>query len=82
MTVHVADELLAEARKCAGLASDEVIVERALKAFIAPKPVPGGLVGNPQDIIDLFGTVDFDPEYDYKEARRRDLKRIPKDDDC
>jgi hypothetical protein len=23
------------------------------------------------EIIDLFGTVDFDPNYDYKAARRR-----------
>lgn len=34
----------------------------------------------PVRILELFGTVDFDPEYDYKEARRRDLKRLPQDD--
>jgi hypothetical protein len=24
-----------------------------------------------------MGTVEFDPDWDYKELRRRDLKRIP-----
>jgi len=26
-----------------------------------------------QEIISLFGTIDFDPSYDYKRARRRKL---------
>lgn len=30
-------------------------------------------------ILDLVGTIDFDPEYDYKAERMRDLRRIPKD---
>jgi hypothetical protein len=29
-------------------------------------------------ILDLFGKVEFRPEWDYKADRRRGLKRIPK----
>lgn len=39
-------------------------------------------VETPAQIIDLFGTIDFDPEYDYKAARGRDLKRLSPDDGC
>jgi hypothetical protein len=28
-------------------------------------------------LLALEGQIDFDPTYDYKEERRRDLKRIP-----
>ena len=31
-----------------------------------------------QRIIELFGTIDFDPNYDYKAERLRGRRRIPR----
>ncbi len=36
--------------------------------------------GRQLEAIDHFGTIDFDPTYDYKEERRRSLKRIYNND--
>jgi hypothetical protein len=91
MTLHIEnfdERLIEEARRKAGVDSDEAAVKKALEQYVGTNPpgkrtIPGGLVGNPEDIFELFGTVDFDPDWDYKERRRQDsLKRIPKDDDC
>jgi hypothetical protein len=31
-----------------------------------------------EELIAAFGTIDFDPDYDYKEARRRDTLKLEK----
>jgi hypothetical protein len=82
MDSKIEPELVAKVLGLGRFDSEEAAVNAALREYIARHATPGQYLGNPQDIIDLFGTIDFDPDYDYKEARRRDLKRIPKDDDC
>ena len=78
-TVQVDSELLEKAVQKGGFATPEAAANQALKEYVERRkvPVPGGVVGDPNDIIQLFGTIDFDPAYDYKEDRRRDRKRIP-----
>ena len=61
--VEVDDELLAEAQKVSGQKTKEAIVTEALQEFIQRR--------KQKRIIELFGTIDFDPDYDYKEARRK-----------
>ncbi len=57
------DELLAEAQKLAdGMGTQDVLSE-ALRAYVQ--------LQRQRRIIELFGTVDYDPDYDYKEQRRR-----------
>jgi hypothetical protein len=55
--------LLAEAQELSGLKTKKATVNEALREFIQRRKQLG--------IIKLFGTVDFDPEYDYKRERRR-----------
>ena len=74
-------KLIEEVARIGHFDSNEAAVNAALREYIARHAKPGQFLGDPQELIDLFGTIDFDPDYDYKEARRRDLKRIPKDDD-
>lgn len=50
--------------------ADEAVVA-ALNAYIGHR--------KRQRLIELFGTIDFDPEYDYKEQRRYDLKKSLRD---
>ncbi len=68
--LQIDDRLLAEAVKLGGFPSKKAAVNEALRDFVQRKKQLG--------ILKLFGTVDFDPNYDYKAERRRDLKRIPK----
>ncbi len=68
--LQIDDELLREAVKLGGFPSKKAAVNEALRDFVQRKKQLG--------VLKLFGTVDFDPRYDYKEERRRDLKRIPK----
>lgn len=57
------DELLIEALKIGGLKSKKDTVNRALKEFIQRRKA--------NEIINSFGTIDFDPTYDYKSERHR-----------
>lgn len=68
--LQIDDELLKEAVKLGGFPSKKAAVNEVLRDFVQRKKQLG--------IIELFGTVDFDPDYDYKAERMRDLKRIPK----
>jgi len=55
--------LVEEARRLGEHSSNEEAVTAALEEYIR---------GHKQKrILKLFGTVDFDPEYDYKAERRR-----------
>jgi hypothetical protein len=57
------DRLIEEARKTGGHKTKKEAVTRALEEYVKR---------NKQlKIIEVFGTVDFDPEYDYKAERRR-----------
>jgi len=56
------NELLDTALKVGGLKNKKDTVNLALAEFIKRRTTA--------DIIDLFGTIEYDADYDYKEARR------------
>lgn len=57
------DNLLKDAQKIGGLKTKKDTVTLALKEFIQRR--------KQQEIIDLFGTVVYDKDYDYKKLRNR-----------
>ena len=57
------DRLLEEAVKIGGKPTKKAAVTEALEEYIARR--------KQRRIADLFGTIDFDPKYDYKAQRRR-----------
>jgi Arc/MetJ family transcription regulator len=57
------DDLLALAQKVGGLKTKKATVNTALKEFIQRR--------RQEEISKLFGTVDYDPAYDYKELRKK-----------
>jgi hypothetical protein len=58
------DHLLEEARQAGRHATQEDAVRCALEEYVSRR--------RRQRIIDLFGTVEYEDDYDYKVARRRD----------
>lgn len=57
------DRLIEEARRLSGHKTKKAVVNEALEEYIRRhKQV---------QILDLFHTVEFDPEYDYKEQRKK-----------
>ena len=57
------DTLLEEALRIGGRATKRETVTEALREYIDRRKQAG--------VIDLFGSVDYDPKYDYKKQRRR-----------
>lgn len=57
------DRLLEEAQKIGGHRTKKATVTEALQEYIQRR--------KQARIIDLFGTIDYDPKYDYKKQRRR-----------
>ena len=57
------DKLLDEALKVGHFKSKKETVNTALKEFIQKR--------RQRDILELFGKIDFEPKYDYKQARSR-----------
>ncbi|MCL1830258.1 MAG: type II toxin-antitoxin system VapB family antitoxin [Oscillospiraceae bacterium] len=57
--------LLETALKTGGLKTKRETVNLALKEFIQRR--------KSADILSLFGTIEYDTDYDYKEARRREV---------
>jgi hypothetical protein len=57
------NELLHEALKISGLKTKKATVNLALKEFINRR--------KQVEIIDIFGVMDPDPDYDYKKGRTR-----------
>ena len=57
------ETMLAEALKLGGLKTKKATVNEALREFIQRR--------RRLKLIEMFGTIDFDPEYDYKAERRR-----------
>jgi len=55
--------LVDEAVAVGGLRTKKETVTEALREFIARR--------NQAKVTNLFGTVDYDPKYDYKKQRRR-----------
>jgi len=57
-------ELLETALQTGGLKTKRETVNLALKEFIQRR--------KSSDVLSLFGTIEYDADYDYKEARRRE----------
>lgn len=57
------DDLLALAQKVGGLKTKKATVNAALKEFIQRR--------RQEEISKLFGAVEYDPAYDYKELRKK-----------
>lgn len=57
------DELLVLAQNISGIKTKKDTVNQALKEFVQRR--------KQEEIIDLFGTIDFDETYDYKASRKR-----------
>jgi Arc/MetJ family transcription regulator len=57
------DKLLLEAVRVGGLATKKATVTVALQEYIQRRKQLG--------ILELFGSINFDPAYDYKRERRR-----------
>lgn len=61
--LSIDNELLEAALKASGLKTNNETVNLALQEFIKRRKMA--------DIISLFGTIEYDDDYDYKEVRRR-----------
>jgi Arc/MetJ family transcription regulator len=59
----IEEDLLAEALKVGGLKTKKATVNEALREFIQRR--------NQLEVLKIFGTIDFDPEYDHKKGRSR-----------
>ena len=57
------DELLEEALRVGGHRTKKATVTEALQEYIQRR--------KQAEILDLFGQIDYDPEYDYKRQRSR-----------
>jgi hypothetical protein len=57
------DNLLHEAQILSGLKTKKDTVNYALKEFISRR--------KQLEVFDLFGTIEFDSDYDYKALRKR-----------
>jgi hypothetical protein len=60
------DRLLEEAKKIGGHRTKRETVTAALEEYIQHR--------KQQEILELFGKIDYDPDYDYKRERR--AKRV------
>jgi Arc/MetJ family transcription regulator len=58
------DKLLEEALHLGGHRTKKATVSEALEEYIQRR--------KQRSILDLFGKIDYDPEYDYKEQRKRE----------
>jgi hypothetical protein len=56
------DKLIEEARKVGGHKTKKAAVTAALDEYIRRR--------KQLDVVRLFGTINFDPAYDYKEERK------------
>jgi len=57
------EQLLAEAQKVGQHNTKKSTVNAALEEYIKRR--------REQEIINLFGKIEYDPDYDYKQARER-----------
>jgi hypothetical protein len=56
------DKLLEEAKTIGGHKTKKAVVTEALKEYIQ--------IRKQRKIVSLFGTIDYDPGYDYKSQRK------------
>ena len=58
------DELIEEARRIGGHRTKKATVTEALEEYIRRR--------RQQQILELFGQIEYDPGYDHREQRRRE----------
>ncbi len=63
INLNLDDKLVDEARKLGEHGSKRDAVNAALAEYV--------LYRKQQKLIELFGTIDYDPRYNYKRARRK-----------
>ena len=56
------DQLILEAKRLGNYSTKREAVNAALREFVQRR--------KQLEILKLFGTIDFDPDYDYKKLRR------------
>ena len=61
------DELLEEALRIGGQRTQTATVNEALREYVQRR--------KQLEVLELFGTIEFDPTYDYKKARQRNPER-------
>jgi Arc/MetJ family transcription regulator len=61
--VAIDDRLLEEAQKLGGHRTNKATVTEALNEYIQHR--------KQTNILEYFGTIDFDPKYDHKRQRRK-----------
>ena len=61
--IQIDNELVTKAMKLGGSRTKREAVNKALAEFVQRR--------EQQQVLNLFGTVDYDPEYDYKLQRSR-----------
>lgn len=61
------DQLIEDARRVGNHKTKKAAVTAALQEYVQRRRQLG--------IIELFGTIDYDPKYDYKAERRRKQSR-------
>ncbi len=65
MTVKLDDKLIESAMRLGKYDTATEAVNAVLHGYVERQ-------AKLQAVIDLMGTIDFDPDYDYKAARKRD----------
>ena len=65
------DRLIEDARKIGHHKTKKEAVTAALQEYVQRR--------KRLEIFDLIGKIEYRDDYDYKEMRRRDMKRIPKE---
>lgn len=63
INIDIDEQLLAEARSIGDHATNDATVNEALAEYVQ--------VRKQRRILELFGTVEFDPSYDYKAERKQ-----------
>lgn len=59
--LHIDEQLLEEALRVSGKRTKREVVNEALEEYVRSR--------KQKDILNLFGQVDFDKSYDYKQKR-------------
>ena len=62
------DRLIEEARKVGKHNTKKEAVTAALDEYIRRRKQLG--------VLDLFGTIDYEPDYDYRRNRRRPIREV------
>ena len=65
--IEIDEKLITEAMKISGQKTKRAVVNQALEEYVRHHRQLG--------IVELFGQIDYDPDYDYKAARKRGIRK-------